>query len=100
MATPRQSEEVRALFCGLICCTRSCHVTCSSSCTEANQCMLAQSPFAPPETHIHETHRYCLYECGRHLVFETSAVAKDVPFGDYFSMETRFDASRSRCYIV
>ncbi len=53
-----------------------------------------QAPFSPPETHVHETHRYRLYEGGRHLVVELSAQATDVPFGDAFSMETRFDVTQ------
>ena len=54
----------------------------------------AQAPFSPPETHVHETHRYRLYESGRHLVVELSAQVTDVPFGDAFSMETRFDVTQ------
>ena len=43
---------------------------------------------------MHETHRYRLYEGGKHLVVELSASATDVPFGDAFSMETRFDVTQ------
>ena len=40
---------------------------------------------------MHETHRYCVYENGAHLVYEISAIALDVPFGNRFSVETRID---------
>ena len=52
---------------------------------------MEQAPFSPPETRVHETHRFCLYECGKHLVVELSTVVDDVPMGDAFAMETRFD---------
>ncbi len=64
---------------------------------------LMQAPFSPPETHVHETHRYCVYECGQHLLVELSAAATDLPYSDAFSIETRFDvtqievSSGSRC---
>ena len=53
-----------------------------------------QAPFSPPETHVHETHRYCVYECGQHLVVELSAAATELPYSDAFSMETRFDVTQ------
>ena len=42
---------------------------------------------------MHETHRYCVYENGAHLVYEISANALDVPFGNRFSVETRIDVT-------
>ena len=43
---------------------------------------------------MHETHRYCVYECGQHLVVELSAAATDLPYSDAFTMETRFDVTQ------
>ena len=52
-----------------------------------------QARIGPPETAVHETQRYCVYETGNHLVFEISTVALDVPYGDHFSVECRFDVA-------
>ena len=56
-------------------------------------CVLIQAKIGPPETHVHETQRYCVYEGGRRLVLELSTVALDVPYGDHFSVECRFDVT-------
>ncbi len=36
----------------------------------------------PPEARCHQTQRYCLYE-GDQLVFETSQVIPEIPYGDH-----------------
>lgn len=36
----------------------------------------------PPEARCHQTQRYCLYE-GEHLVFESSQVIPEIPYGDH-----------------
>ena len=56
--------------------------------------MVEQAKIGPPETHVHETQRYCVYEGGNHLVLELSTVALDVPYGDHFSVECRFDVTQ------
>ena len=43
---------------------------------------------------MHETQRYCVYEGGKRLVLELSTVALDVPYGDHFSVECRFDVTQ------
>jgi hypothetical protein len=53
-----------------------------------------QAKIGPSETHVHETQRYCVYEGGKHLVLELSTVALDVPYGDHFSVECRFDVTQ------
>ena len=53
----------------------------------------AQAKIGPPETHVHETQRYTAYQGGQNLVFELSTVALDVPYGDHFSVECRFDVT-------
>ena len=55
--------------------------------------MCAQYSIGPSTAHMHETHRYRVCEGGAHLVYEISAVALDVPYGNRFSVETRFDVT-------
>ena len=44
----------------------------------------------PPEAICHQTHRFNVYR-GNHIVFETSQVMMDIPYGDHFRVETRWD---------
>jgi hypothetical protein len=44
----------------------------------------------PPEALCHQTHRFNVYK-GNHVVFETSQVMMDIPYGDHFKVETRWD---------
>jgi len=44
----------------------------------------------PPEALCHQTHRFNVYQ-GNHIVFETSQVMMDIPYGDHFKVETRWD---------
>lgn len=44
----------------------------------------------PSEALCHQTHRVGVYQ-GSHTVFETSQVMSDIPYGDHFKVETRWD---------
>lgn len=44
----------------------------------------------PPEALCHQTQRVGVYT-GQHIVFETSQVMNDIPYGDHFKVETRWD---------
>jgi hypothetical protein len=44
----------------------------------------------PPEALCHQTQRVGVY-AGSHIVFETSQVMNDIPYGDHFKVETRWD---------
>jgi hypothetical protein len=44
----------------------------------------------PPEALCHQTQRVGVY-AGQHIVFETSQVMSDIPYGDHFKVETRWD---------
>jgi hypothetical protein len=44
----------------------------------------------PPEALCHQTQRIGVY-AGSHIVFETSQVMSDIPYGDHFKVETRWD---------
>lgn len=44
----------------------------------------------PPEALCHQTQRVGVY-AGSHIVFETSQVMSDIPYGDHFKVETRWD---------
>ena len=44
----------------------------------------------PSEALCHQTQRVGVYE-GSHTVFETSQVMSDIPYGDHFKVETRWD---------
>ncbi|KAK9823329.1 hypothetical protein WJX72_001963 [[Myrmecia] bisecta] len=46
----------------------------------------------PSQTHCHQTQRYHLY-AGEQLVFETSQVMTDIPYGDHFTVEARWDVT-------
>lgn len=53
---------------------------------------LVQTKFGPPQAHCLQTQRYRIFG-GDHLVFETSQVMNDIPFGDHFTVETRWDVT-------
>ena len=44
----------------------------------------------PPEALCHQTQRVGVY-AAQHIVFETSQVMNDIPYGDHFKVETRWD---------
>ena len=46
----------------------------------------------PPEALCHQTQRYRVYK-DEHLVFETSQAMSDIPYSDYFRVETRWDVT-------
>jgi hypothetical protein len=49
--------------------------------------------FAPKSTYCHESQRFRVYR-NSHLVLETSQQMTDIPYGDYFRVETRWDVER------
>uniref|UniRef100_A0A7S1SIG4 VASt domain-containing protein n=1 Tax=Tetraselmis chuii TaxID=63592 RepID=A0A7S1SIG4_9CHLO len=51
-----------------------------------------KAPIGPPETRCHQSQRYNVYE-NDHLVLETSQVMNDIPYGDYFSVDMRWDVT-------
>ena len=51
---------------------------------------LPATPPPVPQTLCNQTQRYQLYS-GSYLVFETSQVQMDIPYGDHFTVETRWD---------
>ncbi|CAL8460897.1 g428 [Coccomyxa elongata] len=46
---------------------------------------------SPSSAHCHQTQRYRLFEGGAHLVLESSQTMNDIPFGDHFTVESRWD---------
>ncbi|GAB4817199.1 hypothetical protein N2152v2_004245 [Parachlorella kessleri] len=48
----------------------------------------------PPETLCNQMQRYQVHT-GQHLVFETSQVSLDIPYGDVFKVESRWDITPS-----
>ncbi len=48
---------------------------------------------SPSSAHCHQTQRYRLFEGGAHLVLESSQTMNDIPFGDHFTVESRWDFS-------
>lgn len=48
---------------------------------------------SPSSAHCHQTQRYRLFEAGAHLVMESSQTMNDIPFGDHFTVESRWDFS-------
>lgn len=51
--------------------------------------------FGPKSTYCHQTQRFTLHR-GMHLVIQTSQVMTDIPYGDYFRVETRWDVTSRR----
>eukprot|EP00884_Botryococcus_braunii_P008439 jgi/Botrbrau1/17597/Bobra.0166s0036.1 len=49
-----------------------------------------KAKLGPPQAHCLQIQRYRIFR-GDHLVFETTQVMNDIPFGDHFSVETRWD---------
>lgn len=49
---------------------------------------------SPKETECNQNHRYRVYDDGDSLVYETSQVMKDIPYGDNFTVEMRWDVTR------
>ncbi|GMH39911.1 hypothetical protein BSKO_07815 [Bryopsis sp. KO-2023] len=49
---------------------------------------------SPKETECNQNQRYRVYGDGDTLVFETSQVMKDIPYGDNFTVEMRWDITR------
>ncbi len=60
----------------------------------------AQYSIGPSTAHMHETHRYRVCGGGAALVYEISAVALDVPYGNRFSVETRFDVTATEVHVI
>jgi hypothetical protein len=48
---------------------------------------------SPATAHCHQTQRYRLFANGVHLVLESSQTMNDIPFGDHFTVESRWDYS-------
>ena len=46
---------------------------------------------SPSSAHCHQTQRYRVFEGGAHLVLESSQTMNDIPFGDHFTVESRWD---------
>ena len=46
----------------------------------------------PPQALCHQTQRFKVYS-GQHLVFETSQVMSDIPYGDHFRVDQRWDVT-------
>uniref|UniRef100_A0A061R0Z2 Gram domain-containing protein 1a-like n=1 Tax=Tetraselmis sp. GSL018 TaxID=582737 RepID=A0A061R0Z2_9CHLO len=56
----------------------------------------------PSETRCHQSQKYFVFE-GNHLVLYTSQEMQDIPFGDYFTVETRWDvteAEHGECHLA
>ncbi|CAM6022337.1 unnamed protein product [Sphagnum balticum] len=57
--------------------------------------------FGPKSTYCHESQRFRVYR-NNHLVLETSQQMTDIPYGDYFRVEVRWDVERlfgrGRCH--
>uniref|UniRef100_A0A7I4EKP1 VASt domain-containing protein n=1 Tax=Physcomitrium patens TaxID=3218 RepID=A0A7I4EKP1_PHYPA len=49
--------------------------------------------FGPKSTYCHEAQRFRVYR-NNHLVLETSQQMTDIPYGDYFKVEVRWDVER------
>ena len=49
------------------------------------------SPIGPKSTACHQTQRFCYDKSRRRIVIETSQVQRDIPYGEYFTVETRWD---------
>eukprot|EP00899_Mesostigma_viride_P000533 jgi/Mesvir1/10480/Mv21719-RA.2 len=50
-----------------------------------------KASFGPKSTRCHLMQKLKLYEKGMHVVFQSSQVLADIPFGDFFRIETRWD---------
>lgn len=50
-----------------------------------------KSPIGPKSTACHQTQRFCYDKSRRRIVIETSQVQRDIPYGEYFTVETRWD---------
>ncbi|KAK9846399.1 hypothetical protein WJX81_003004 [Elliptochloris bilobata] len=50
-----------------------------------------KSRLGPPRAHCHQAQRYRVFAGGDHLVFESTQTMTEIPFGEYFSVETRWD---------
>lgn len=51
----------------------------------------AGGAFGPKSTGVQQTQRYRFYPAARALVIETSQVMADIPYGDYFRIDVRWD---------
>ncbi|KAG0611474.1 hypothetical protein M758_7G143600 [Ceratodon purpureus] len=49
--------------------------------------------FGPKSTYCHESQRFRVYR-NNHLVLETTQQMTDIPYGDYFKVEVRWDVER------
>lgn len=50
-----------------------------------------KSPIGPKSTLCNQSQRFCYFSNRRHAVIETSQVNVDVPYGEYFTVDTRWD---------
>ena len=51
-----------------------------------------KNPIGPSEAWCHQTQRFHIYGgSGTHVLFETSQVMNDIPYGDHFKVQTRWD---------
>ena len=55
-----------------------------------------RSVLGPETTRIQESQRCKLFDGGRHLVLEAAQHMLDIPYGDYFRIDTRFDIVETR----
>lgn len=58
----------------------------------------------PPQAECHQTQHYHMYR-GPHLVLETSQMMPNIPFGDHFTVEARWDVravdhNPSQCHVT
>ena len=65
--------------------------------------MSLQAVIGPPQADCHQSQRYRMYK-EHHLVLETSQTMSNIPFGDHFTVEVRWDvtqisASPSQCRV-
>ena len=52
-----------------------------------------QALIGPPQAECHQSQRYRMYR-GNHLVLETSQSMPNIPFGDHFTVEVRWDITQ------
>ena len=53
-----------------------------------------QALIGPPQAECHQSQRYRMYK-GNHLVLETSQTMPNIPFGDHFTVEVRWDVTQA-----
>ena len=66
--------------------------------------LILQALIGPPQAECHQTQHYHMYK-GPHLVLETSQMMPNIPFGDHFTVEARWDVKAvegcpSQCHVT